>query len=126
MKNRLKEIRKQADMTQNEFAKYFGLSRNFIAQVETGKATLGEQTIKLICKEYNYEEDWLRDGKLPKKQEITEIEQMKKIIDDVMESKNEFQRNALYVLATMTPEEWDIVEQFYYKIKKHSKDKADL
>lgn len=127
MKNRIKYLREEIlKISQKEFGEKIGVQQAAVNKYECGLSKPSESAIQLICIKFDVNEKWLRDGELPIIKEMTEIEEMKKIIDDVMESKNEFQRNALYVLATMTPEEWDIVEQFYYKIKKHSKDKTDL
>ena len=126
IKERLKQLRKENKDTQQQLADKIDLKQSTIAQFEAGTAKPSDRTIADICRVYGANEDWLKDGKEPKYKEISEVEKMKKIIDDVMESKSEFQRNALYVLATMSEEEWDLIEKMYYKIKQHSKNKADL
>jgi HTH-type transcriptional regulator / antitoxin PezA len=62
MNERIKALRKFLNMTQEEFSKQIGLSRNFIAQVEIGTKVPSDRTITDICREYNVNEDWLRTG----------------------------------------------------------------
>lgn len=65
MNERIKTLRKNLEMTQDEFSSKIGLSRNFIAQIETGAKSPSDRTIKDICREFNINEDWLRTGKEP-------------------------------------------------------------
>ena len=62
MSERLKQIRKKSDMTQQEFADRLGVSRSNIATYETSKSFPSASIISLICKEFNVNENWLRYG----------------------------------------------------------------
>ncbi len=62
MKERIKKIRKELDMTQQEFAEKIGVKRNSFANYETGRNTPIEAVIKSICREFNVNEEWLRTG----------------------------------------------------------------
>ena len=62
MNNRIKNFRKQLNLTQEEFSSRIGLSRNFIAQIETGAKNPSDRTISDICREFNISEEWLRTG----------------------------------------------------------------
>ena len=62
MNERIKELRKKLNMTQDAFSKNLDLSRNFIAQVESGTKSPSDRTIKDICRIYNINEEWLRTG----------------------------------------------------------------
>ncbi len=62
MNERLKELRKNIGITQQDFADKLGLKRNTIATYEIGKATPSDRVISDICSKYNVNEDWLRNG----------------------------------------------------------------
>ena len=62
MNNRIKNFRKQLNLTQEEFSSRIGLSRNFIAQIETGAKNPSDRTISDICREFGINEEWLRTG----------------------------------------------------------------
>lgn len=63
MNERIKILRKQLKLTQEQFASKLGVKRAAIGQVETGYNNVSEQLIKLICFNYNVSESWLRTGK---------------------------------------------------------------
>ena len=62
MKERLKLIRKELKLTQAKFAEGIEMAQNSYSQVETGKASLTEKNIALICLKYGIDENWLRTG----------------------------------------------------------------
>lgn len=62
LNNRIKNFRKQLNLTQEEFSSRIGLSRNFIAQIETGAKNPSDRTISDICREFGINEEWLRTG----------------------------------------------------------------
>ena len=62
MKDRIKKLRKSLDMTQQEFAERIGVKRNTIGQYEIGRNEPIDTVINLICREFNVNEEWLRNG----------------------------------------------------------------
>lgn len=62
MKERLKKLRKELNLTQQEFADRIGISRGNIATYETRDGSPGNSVINLICREFNVSETWLRTG----------------------------------------------------------------
>lgn len=62
MKNRLKEIRESLNLTQKEFSDKIGFAQATYSQIENGVRNINERIIKLICQEFNVNEDWLRTG----------------------------------------------------------------
>jgi len=59
---RLKKIRKVLDLTQQEFADRIGIARGNIGAYEVGKNAPSDAVISLICREFNVNEEWLRNG----------------------------------------------------------------
>lgn len=62
MKERLKQLRKALDITQQEFADRIGIKRNSYANYETGRNTPIDAIILSICREFRVNEEWLRTG----------------------------------------------------------------
>ena len=62
MKDRFKELRKELNVTQQEFADKLKISRNFVAQIEMGSKVPSDRTIDDVCREFNVNEEWLRTG----------------------------------------------------------------
>lgn len=66
---RIRELRKDfLNMNQTEFGKHLGVSRSVIKNIELNALAKPEQKLsllKLICKEFNVNEEWLLNGTEP-------------------------------------------------------------
>ena len=62
---RIKELRKQLCMSQVEFAKNLGVTNAHISKIEKGGTVPSDALIKLISKEYQVNENWLKTGTEP-------------------------------------------------------------
>ncbi|MBD5395644.1 MAG: helix-turn-helix transcriptional regulator [Lachnospiraceae bacterium] len=62
MKDRIKQVRKDAGLTQKEFAERLGLKQNTIATYEMGKIGVSDTVLLSICREFDINEEWLRTG----------------------------------------------------------------
>lgn len=62
MHERIKQLRKELDLTQQRFAERIGIKRNTIATYESGRNEPIDAVVSLICKEFNVNENWLRYG----------------------------------------------------------------
>lgn len=67
MKDRILRIRKDNKLTQDSFAEKLNLSKNFVWMLEKGERIPSDRTISDICREFNINEDWLRNGNEPMK-----------------------------------------------------------
>lgn len=63
MNIRIKQIRKDSGLSQTDFGKRIGMTRDNIANIEGNRAEIKDVVIKAICREYNVNEEWLRTGK---------------------------------------------------------------
>ena len=63
LNERLKFARNKLNFTQEKFADRLGLKRAAYASYESGRNTLNDSYIKLICKEFKINEEWLLYGK---------------------------------------------------------------
>ena len=57
--DRVKFVRKQKHLTQEEFAKGLGLTRIVISNIELKKVEPKENFLDFVCKIYNVNRDWL-------------------------------------------------------------------
>lgn len=62
MKERIRKIRRDLDLTQQEFADRIGIKRNTVANYETGRNEPIDSVVSLICREFHVNEEWLRNG----------------------------------------------------------------
>lgn len=62
MNERLKDLRKSLNLSQDAFGKRIGMSGGAISLLEKGKRNVTEQVIKSICREYSVDYMWLTTG----------------------------------------------------------------
>lgn len=62
MNNRIKEIRKFKDLSQEKFGEHLGVTKTAISKMELGTYNITDTMVKLICSEFNVSEHWLRTG----------------------------------------------------------------
>lgn len=62
MKDRIKKVRKTNNLTMEQFGNRIGITKSSVSLLESGKNSPSEQTLKLICKEFNINMDWLQTG----------------------------------------------------------------
>lgn len=60
--DRLKQLRKELNLTQEAFASRIGSVQNTITGYENGRRNPSAPVVSLICREFDVNEDWLRNG----------------------------------------------------------------
>lgn len=109
---RLKKIRKVLNLTQQEFADRIGSKRNTIAKYETETNTPSAAVVSLICREFNINEDWLRNGNgemfLPSDRNADIARLTKQLLN---EENDSFKNRFVSMLANLTVNEWEFLEK---------------
>ena len=62
MNNRLRMIRKELSLTQENLARVLGIGKSALSMIETGKASLSERNRNILVQELNVNPDWLETG----------------------------------------------------------------
>ena len=63
MNERVKLIRKQLGMTQEQLAQRLGIGKAALSMIETGKAGLSARNRNILVQELNINPDWLETGR---------------------------------------------------------------
>ncbi len=63
MESRVKLIRKQLDMTQEQLAQYLGIGKAALSMIETGKTGLSTRNKNILVHDLNVNPDWLETGR---------------------------------------------------------------
>lgn len=112
MKDRFKELRKELNVTQQEFADKLKISRNFVAQIEMGSKVPSDRTIDDVCREFNVNEEWLRTGNGDMFVPGIKDKQISAMLADVMKSgEDSFRHRLVPALARLDDEGWDNLEK---------------
>ena len=119
LKERLKKLRKSLDMTQQAFADKIGMKQNTIAQYEMGRTVPSDAIIFSICREFNVNEQWLRDGTGAMFVEIPRDEQISTFIGDLLKDEEDsFKRRLISGLCGLDDNGWKVLEDFIDSIQK--------
>ena len=60
--DRVKLLRNTLQLNQETFGEKLGIKKSAVSKIEKGENNLKDQLAKLICKTYNVNYFWLRDG----------------------------------------------------------------
>lgn len=120
MIERIIEIRKDSDLSQGEFADRLKLSRNFINQVENGKKNFSDRTISDICKEFGYNEEWVRNGTLPKKP----LDKMSTYLGQIDKGNDEFIKDLIVAYMELDPDSKKALQVLTEKMYQNRKERG--
>lgn len=112
MNERIKKLRKSLDLTQQEFADRLGVKRNTVGQWECGINNVTDATIVFLCKEFNVNEEWLREGTgemfMPTDRNADIARLTRQLLDEEPDS---FKNRFISMLSNLSVEEWMILEK---------------
>lgn len=107
MHERIKQVRKSANLTQQEFADQLGIKRTNIGSYETGARCPSYAVISLICREFHINEAWLRSGVGEMKTDMTLKQELSLAFADVLATAPDKRSLIISVLLSQPPELWD-------------------
>ena len=81
--HRVRTVREALKLTQREFSKSVGLAQTALSMIETGKNTLTDKVIKLICAEFGVNENWMRSGKGSMLKQSPQLKELGDILVDL-------------------------------------------
>lgn len=117
MKDRIKAVRKELALNQTDFGSRIGVKQGTVSAYENGSRIPLDSVIVSICREFGVSEHWLRTGegemfvRLSREEEITKF-----AMSIVRNPDSEFQRRFVSVLAQLTPEQWQLMEQMAHQL----------
>lgn len=129
MKDRIKQLRKALDLTQQEFADKIGIKRNSLANYETGRNTPMDAILISICREFDVNEEWLRTGEGEMFIQVPEDDEIAALVYDLLEPDG----NGFYeiILETMrafnelSPNSQKAIQELCENVLKNRKKRGD-
>lgn len=116
MRNRIKEIRQDNNLTQQEFADRLGIKRGTIANYELGRNEPIDAVVTLICEKFNVNEDWLRYGKEPKEKTTSREEEITAIVASALNGNSDFKKAVIQAICSRTDKELEALENLLRNI----------
>lgn len=119
---RVRELRKVLNLTLEKFGKPLGVGKTAISNIENDNRSLTEQMIMSICREYNVNEEWLRNGTGEMFSQVSSYEKAYNRFGYIMENSSPTKKAALSVLLellySIPDDQWDLLIEEFEKIKK--------
>lgn len=110
MKERIKAIRNAKGMNQTKFASCLSMSRSAVCKLESGENNPSDQTIKLICKEFNVDEEWLRTGEGDMFVDMDLEDELMQWAGTVLASESDsFKKRFVRMLSKLSEDEWELL-----------------
>lgn len=110
MNTRIARIRKEANLTQQEFADRLSLTKNFVSLIETGGRNPSDRTISDICRIFDVQEDWLRYGLEPMRAAKSREEEIADLVGSALTGSSEFKKAVIKMICSRTDEELKTLE----------------
>ena len=129
MHTRIKEVREHLGLSQTEFGKRLGISRDAVSNLEYNRLKKPEQKepiIKLICREFGVSETWLRTGVGEPYEVRTREEEMGDLLGSLMkDSPESFRSRLITALLRFAPDgsEWQGLENIYNSVAAEADEK---
>lgn len=114
---RIKQIRKEANLKQRPFAERTGLSVDGISQIERGVSNPSPTTIELICREFNVNREWLETGEGDMYKTMTRYGYIANLTAALMKEKpDSFKNRFIKALSEISEDDWKSIENFAKKL----------
>lgn len=116
MKDRIKKIRKELDLTQQGFAEKIGTTANVLTNYETGRRNPSASVINNICKTFDVNETWLRTGEGEMLVQRTRNQVITDFLGDLIIEDATFKKRLIEALAELDERDWESLERLANKL----------
>lgn len=116
MKDRIKKIRKELDLTQQGFAEKIGTTANVLTNYETGRRNPSASVINNICKTFDVNETWLRTGEGEMFVQRTRNQVITDFLGDLIIEDATFKKRLIEALAELDERDWESLEKLANKL----------
>mgnify|MGYP001003186793 CR=1 FL=1 len=125
IEDRILAIREKLELSQEEFGERIGVTKSTISLLERKLRNPSERVIRDICREFNINEEWLRNGVGGEDNMFINVTPQEKAYNRfgyIMENAAPSKKAALSVLLEMLysipDEQWDLMMEQFEEIKK--------
>ncbi len=117
---RIKLLRKELGLNQNEFGSKIGVAQTYLSQIESGTRDLTDKILKIILLENwggkNVNSEWLQTGEGEMFLQQSQDEKLAAFFADVnLTNEADFKKRFVSALAELDPEEWKMLEDIMRK-----------
>ena len=128
MNERIKKLRKDLKLTQQEFADALNIKRGAVANYEIGRNAPIDAVVSLICKTFNVNEEWLRSGAGDMFLELPEEDEEAAYVSELLEdSDNDLYKLIKEIMHTyhdLTPKSKEVIRDFSAALRENIKKRS--
>lgn len=111
MNDRIKELRKAMNLSQEKFGELLGITKSGVSDIESGRRKVTDQHVIMLANN-GVNEEWLRTGKgsmfVPKSKD----EEIAEMLADIQKSdEDSFRHRLVSALARLDDDGWDKLEE---------------
>jgi transcriptional regulator with XRE-family HTH domain len=111
MNDRIKELRKAMNLSQEKFGELLGITKSGVSDIESGRRKVTDQHVIMLANN-GVNEEWLRTGKgsmfVPKSKD----EEIAEMLADIQKSgEDSFRHRLISALARLDDDGWDKLEE---------------
>lgn len=116
---RFKEIRKELNIKQGDFAKELAISQGHASDIENGRKSVSDRIIEILHLKYSVNEDWIRSGKGDMFLPLTRSEMISKFAGELLKVEdNSFKKRLIEALAKLDESQWEVLEKIADELTK--------
>ena len=122
---RVRELRKYMNLTLEKFGSRVGVQKSAVSKIEKGDVALTDQMFRLICREFNVNPSWLRDGSGEMFVVKSRDDEIEDFINSVLtEETDSFRRRLISALSSLDVNEWKVLEKMAVEMLRAHDDSA--
>lgn len=112
--DRIKEVRKALELTQERFGEKIGMKKSSLSTVENGVNAVSNQLRTAVCREFHVNEIWLRTGEGEMFEERTPDQAIVDFAADLVNVDDDvFKKRLVSALARMDDQTWECFEKWF-------------
>ena len=110
LNERIKKIRTDMGLTQEEFAKKLEIKRNTVATYEMGRSVPSGAVLSLIATKFSVNMEWLTEGTGEPYKKRTRTQEIGGFVNEVMmESDDSFKKRFIHALSKLDESDWETI-----------------
>ena len=122
IEDRILLLREEHELSQEEFGEKIGVTKSTISLIERKLRNPSERVIRDICREFNVNEPWLRDGAEPKDVAVPAEDEYFKAVTQISKSNDKLAMQAIIEYWKLDNVSKESIKNYIYKIAEKSRE----
>ena len=116
MNERVKQLREALGLSQEALGARVGVTRGSISRLESGTNNVTPAMVISLCREFNVNEEWLRNGTGEMFNSLSQEEELAYIVGQALPQADDYVKDTFIALGRLshefTADDWKVVKRF--------------